>query len=121
MSLFRISRFYPSSYDLATDTLSNMKGMFGQLLEQAQKDHKDLWYANGGLDGPKPTGIQVLQALGGKAQHVMYAIQARVNLLQTMAAALDMTSSVDWSNLMSPYDFVWNEDGSLGTVVPKRQ
>lgn len=120
MALFRLTHSNSSAYDLAGETLVNMRVMFEQLLEQVQRDHKDLWYANDGLEGPKPTGVQVLQALEGKAQHVMYAIQARLDLLQAMAAALGLTSDVEWASLMCPYDFVWNEDGSLGTAVLKK-
>jgi hypothetical protein len=121
MSLFKVSRFNPSAYDLANETLSNIKAMFEQLHDQVKKDHQSLWYANGGLDGPKPTGLQVLQALGDKAQHVMFAAKARVDLLQAVAASLGMSSAVDWAGFVPPYDFVWNTDGSLGNAVPKRQ
>jgi hypothetical protein len=120
MSLFRVSRLNPSAYDLANETLANMKLMFEQLLEQVQKDHQSLWYANGGLDGPKPTGLQQLLALGDRAQHVVFAVKARVDLLQAVAASLGMSSAVDWAGLNPPYDFVWNTDGSLGNTVPKK-
>lgn len=120
MTLFRLTHSNSSAFDMAGETLSNMRVMFEQLLEQVQRDHKDLWYANEGLEGPNPTGIQVLQALEDKAQHVMFAIKARVDLLQAMAAALGLTSDVEWASLMPPYDFVWNEDGSLGAAVLKK-
>lgn len=120
MSLFRVSRFNPSAFDLANETLSNMKVMFEQLLEQTQKDHQSLWYANGGLEGPRPTGIQQLQALGDRAQHVMFASKARVDLLQAVAASLGMSGAVDWVGLLPPYEFKWNEDGSLGAAIPKK-
>jgi hypothetical protein len=44
---------------------------------------------------------------------------SRVEMLSTVATLVGKSDLVDLNRLLPPYDFTWNQDGSLASATPK--
>lgn len=108
---------YPTASQIINNLISTANITFMRLTQSVQQDFDNFWYINRDengnrvLEGPAPTGIQLLQALGTQAAPMMAIAWARVQFVAATAAAVGGTFDV--TSVLPPYDLTWNEDGSL--------
>lgn len=102
----------PTAQQIAVDILHNANNKFNATIVEAYNDYDNFWKleASGG-----PSGIQILEALGTKAETIYSMAWARVQMLISTAEIVGKPDIVDLSKLLPPYDVTFNADGSLDT------
>lgn len=124
MTIFNIEDNGPTAAQLADGFLKETNQKADQNALEAADAIQRFWYrnqdeqGNPSLEGDNPTGIEVLQAMGTKAQAFMLVAYARVQMLLTVQQSLGV-QLVDLSEVSSPYDLTFNQDGSLNTWTLK--
>lgn len=106
----------PTAQQMAVDLLHNANNKFTALIVEAYNDFDNFWKleATGG-----PSGIQILEALGTKAETIYSMAWARVELLITIAQIVNKPSMVDLAKLIPPYEVTFKPDGSLDSATPR--
>lgn len=118
MTIFNIQDNGPTAAQLADGFLKEADLKAEQNALEATDAIQRFWYRNQDeqgnptLEGDNPTGIEVLQAMGTKAQAFMLVAYARVQMLMTVQQSLGV-ELVDLSKVSGPYDLTFNPDGSL--------
>ena len=111
----------PTAAQVVNNLISNANITYMRLSQSVEQDFQQFWYLNRDengnrtLEGPAPTGIQLLQALGTQAAPLMAIAWARVQFVAATAAAVG--ASFDVTSVLPPYDLTWNEDGSLASYT----
>ena len=124
MSIFNIQENGPTAQQLAEGFLKEADLKAEQNAIDATDAIQRFWYRNKDeqgnptLEGDNPTGIQVLQAMGTRAQAFMMVAFARVQMLMTVQQSLGV-ELVDLSKVSGPYNLTFNQDGSLKTWTLK--
>jgi hypothetical protein len=98
----------------ANRQLQKANSSFDQMLQQAKSDFKQFWSEVNGV-----TPIQVIEAMGTKAQSFFTVAYLRVQMLAQVAQVLGKPELVNLAELVPAYDLTFNEDGSLASATPK--
>lgn len=111
---------------MADGFLAEGNQTFQAELERAEDLVQRFWYRNRDAEGnpsptgeAEPTGPQILEKMGTKAQASMAVAYARVEMLVGIATALGKPELVDLTKLAPPFDLTFNPDGSLQAATPK--
>jgi hypothetical protein len=124
-NVFDIQDNGPSAADLANGFLKETNLQFEQTRDAVYDGIQRFWYRNRdengepALEGDVPSGIEVLQAMGTKAQPFLAVAHARVQMLVGIQTALGFSDLIDLTKVSGPYDFTFNPDGSLATWTLK--
>lgn len=127
MSIFEIEvDNTPQATNLAKGFLAEANQQFENQLNGVYDAVQRFWYrnrdaeGNPALEGDEPTGVEILQAMGTKAQSVIAVAYARVVMLMTIQQSLGLSGLVDLQRASAPYDLVFNPDGSLLSATLKQ-
>jgi hypothetical protein len=106
----------PTAAQVGARLLNSANITFDRMLNMAYNDYNSFWglEAQGG-----PSGLDILNALGTSAFTMMAIAWSRVEMLSTVATLVGKSDLVDLNRLLPPYDFTWNQDGSLASATPK--
>lgn len=121
--LFNQIQAGPNAAQLAANLINNSNITFMRMLQALQQDFNHFWYqnrdenGNPALTGSAPSGIEILQALGPQAYPLMAIAWSRVQFIATCASIVGQT--LDVNAFIPPYEFTWNEDGSLASYTPR--
>ena len=108
----------PTAEEIATRLLRQVNNEFNRTVKAQTQAVKQFW-RNDLADSPNgPTGVEVLQAMGTKAQTFLSVAYARVMMMLTIQGILGRDDLVDVAAVSAPYTFTWNEDGSLNEATP---
>lgn len=126
MTIFNIpTDSTPEAEKLARGFLAEANAKFEAELNSAYDTIQRFWYRNDPvideetgesvpqLEGDKPSGIEILQAMGTNAKASIDVAYARVQMLLNIEAGLGLSGVVDVSRLQAPYNLVFAQDGSL--------
>lgn len=119
--LFNPIKAGPNANQIASNLIQQSNMTYMRLRDSLVRDFEQFWFrnrdnnGNRALEGAKPTGIEILQALGTQAAPLMAIAWARV---QFVAACSEVAGQpFDSTELIPPYDLTWNEDGSLADAT----
>lgn len=107
----------PTAQQVASRIIFSANNTFDRMLNTAYNDYNSFW---GLQEQGGPSGLDILNALGTSAYTVMAIAWARVQMLYSVAQAVGKQELVDLNRLVPPYDFTWNQDGSLASATPKQ-
>lgn len=119
--IFDLQDTGPSVQSLSTGFLKEVNLKFDQNLQEAYDGIQRFWYrnkdenGNPSLTGTEPSGIQLLQAMGNKAEGFLVVAYARVQMLIGIEQALGLSGLVDMSKVAAPYDMTFTAEGALDT------
>lgn len=122
--VFNIPESAPTASDYARGYLLETNQQFEQQLNAVYDGIQRFWYrnqdedGNPALEGDLPSGIEILQAMGTNAKGFLGAAYARVVMLLTIQTQLGL-DLVDMTRVSAPYDFTFNQNGSLATWTLK--
>jgi len=106
----------PTAQQVAARIIFSANNTFDRMLNTAYNDYNSFW---GLEDQGGPSGLDILTALGPSAYTIMAVAWARVQMLYSVAQAVGKENLIDLNRLVPPYDFIWNQDGSLASATPK--
>jgi cyclopropane fatty-acyl-phospholipid synthase-like methyltransferase len=98
----------------ANRQLAKANSEFDRLVSQSQSDFNQFWTE---FDGVTP--IQVIEAMGTKAQSFFAVAYIRVQMLLQVAQAMGKPELVNEADFLPPYTLTFKADGSLDSAVPK--
>jgi len=111
----------PEAELLAAGFLLEANKTFDKLLSDAYSASDRFWFrnrdeeGNPSTEGGKPSGLEILAAMGTDTQAFMGVAYARVQMLVAIATSLGQAEAVDLTRLMPPVTIEYNKDGSLYT------
>lgn len=111
-----IASVKPTAEQIAADILHSANNKFMAMVIESYNDYDNFWKleANGG-----PSGVQILEALGTKAETIYSMAWARVQMLLTTAQIVNKPEMVDLTKLIPPYEVTFKADGSLDSATPR--
>ena len=129
MSIFQVDQVVePAAQQLAKGFLAEANQQFDREVAAAYDAVQRFWFRNLDADGnpspiaqgqtPEPTGPEILEAMGTDAQGIITIAYSRVQMLLNIQTAFGV-NVIDQTKLTSPYDLVFNADGSLQSATLK--
>jgi len=113
----------PRATKLADGFIEKTNQVFEEQRLAAYSAVEEFWFrntdANGdpALEGDEPSGVEMLQAMGTKAQAFWEAASQRAVMVISIATALGKPEEVDLAKISSPYELTFKADGSLETAA----
>ena len=98
----------------ANRQLQRANAEFERLAMQSKSDFDQFWVEVNGV-----TPIQVIEAMGTKAQSFFAVAYFRVQMLLQVAQVIGKPELVNEADFLPPYTLTFKADGSLDSAVPK--
>ena len=113
----------PQATKLADGFIAKTNQVFEEQRQAAYSSVEEFWFRNQdengdpALTGDEPSGVEMLQAMGTKAESFWQAASQRAVMVISIATALNKPEEIDLAKISAPYDLTFAPDGSLDTYT----